>query len=173
MRRHGSPQTLEAIRLQAVALHEQGLLLDEIAELLDRSQRAVEKWIKIARDQGLDALRAKPHAGAAPKLDAAQRADLRRRIIAGARAAGFDTDLWTCPRVRQLIEQVYGVTYHVDYLPCLLRTLGFSCQKPQLQARERDEEAVRHWVARDWPRIKKRRGAAGPIWPSSTKAGCC
>jgi transposase len=164
---------LEAIRLKGVALYEEGFSPDEIAEVLDRSQRTVEKWIKTARDQGLNALRAKPHAGAAPKLNAQQRADLREHLLAGAQAAGFDTDLWTCPRVRQLIQKLYGVTYHVDYLSCLLRALGFTCQKPQLRARERDQEAVQRWIARDWPRIKKKRAVTMPILPLSTKAGCC
>lgn len=73
----------------------------------------------------------------------------------GARTEGFDSDLWTCPRVRQVILRRYGVDYHVDSLPYLLKSLGFSCQKPQLKAVERDEEAIATWIARDWPRIKK------------------
>jgi transposase len=164
---------LEAIRMQAVALDEQGLSADEIAEVLDRSQRTVEKWLYIAREQGVEGLRAKPHAGATPRLSAEQRDDLRQRLIAGARAAGYDTDLWTRPRVRELIQKVYGVAYHVCYLTDLLRDLGFSCQKPQRRARERNQAAVDGWVARDWPRIKKRRVASRRTLSSSMKAACC
>jgi transposase len=159
--------------MQAIALHQQGLSSDEIAATLDRSRRTVEKWITIAETQGVEGLRAKAHAGATPKLNAKQRADLRRRLLAGAKAAGFDTDLWTCPRVRQLIQNLYGVTYHVDYLSCLLRALGFSCQKPQLQARERDPDKVKRWIARDWSRIKKKHAVTTPTSYSSMKAACC
>ena len=173
MRRHGSPQELEAIRLRAVDLAEQGWSPDEIADVLDRSLRSVQRWLKAAREEGVDALRGKPHAGAAPKLTADQREDLRQRLLEGALAAGFDTDLWTCPRVWQLIQDVYGVTYHVCYLSDLLRDLGFSWQKPQLRARERNQEAVNRWVARNWSRIKKRRGNTKPILSSSMKADCC
>jgi transposase len=164
---------LEAIRLRAVDLAEQGWLPDEIAEVLDRSLRSVQKWLKAAREQGVAALQAKPHTGATPKLTVPQREDLQRRILAGARAAGFGTELWTRPRICQLIQDVYGVTYHVCYLSDLLRDLGFSCQKPQLRPRERNQETVSGWVARDWPRVKKRPGDAKPTWSSSMKADCC
>ncbi len=172
MRRHGSPKSLEAVRLQAFDLSEQGISSGDIAMALDRSVRTVQKWVKTAREIGRDALKAKPHPGANPKLTLAQQGDLRQRLIAGPQAAGFSTNLWTCPRIRQLIQEVYGVTYHVDYLSQLLKSLGFSCQKPQRRAAEKDEEAIAHWVARDWPRIKKKRVVSTPPSRLSTKVAC-
>ena len=38
----------------------------------------------------------------------------------------------------------------------LHQRLGWSVQRPQRQAKERDEEAIQHWVAHQWPRINKR-----------------
>ncbi len=100
-------------------------------------------------------MRARPAPGRKPKLSAEQKEDLSRRLLQGARSSGFPTDLWTCARVAQLIRRCYGVNYHVDSLPRFLRALGFSCQRPQKRALERDDEAIAGWVARDWPRIKK------------------
>ncbi len=100
-------------------------------------------------------LRGGSHAGAL------QRNGLRNWLLKGARSEGFDTDLWTCPRVKEVIRRRYGVEYHVDALPYVLKSLGFTCQKPQLKAAERDEAAVATWIARDWPRIKKSRPPAG------------
>ena len=65
------------------------------------------------------------------------------------------TDLWTCARVQQVIEEKFGVTYHVDHVGRLLHSLGFSPQRPQRRARERNEAAIEHWRRYDWPRIKK------------------
>lgn len=48
----------------------------------------------------------------------------------GARAAGFPTGLWTCPRVAELIHHHWGVRYHVDHIGRLLRSLGWTPQKP-------------------------------------------
>lgn len=100
-------------------------------------------------------LRGGSHAGAL------KRNGLRNWLLKGARSEGFDTDLWTCPRVKEVIRRRYGVEYHVDALPYVLKSLGFTCQKPQLKAAERDEAAVATWIARDWPRIKKSRPPAG------------
>jgi hypothetical protein len=85
------------------------------------------------------------------------RENLRRRLLAGAQSQGFATELWTCPRVRVLIAERYGVEYHVDHIPRLLRSLGFSPRKPRARSSQRDEAAIDQWVARDWPRLKKRR----------------
>jgi transposase len=80
----------------------------------------------------------------------------------GAMRAGFDTERWTLPRVRAVIERRFGVTYHASYLSVRLRDLGWSAQVPTVRARERDEELIRAWLDRDWPRIKKRLTARVP-----------
>ena len=70
-------------------------------------------------------------------------------------AAGYDTEQWTCPRVAELIETRFGVQYHAAHVSRLLRSLGWSWQKPEQRARERDERAIERWRSEDWPRIKK------------------
>jgi len=157
MRRHGSPQELERVRREAIALHAQGVSCAQIAEALDRSVRTVQGWVAKARRHGVEALAAKPHAGAKPKLSAQQRRGLRCQLLKGAKAHGFETDLWTAARVQQLIFERYGVEYHVNYVPDLLKTLDFSRQRPVRRARERNEKEIARWVARDWPRIEKKR----------------
>jgi transposase len=77
-------------------------------------------------------------------------------LARGAQAAGFATDLWTCPRVAALIQSRWGIWYHVDHICRLLHTLGWSPQRPARVAIERDEERIRTWVRGDWPRIKKK-----------------
>jgi transposase len=37
----------------------------------------------------------------------------------------------------------------------LTQRLGWSLQRPDRTAKERDEEATARWVAHEWPRIKK------------------
>jgi transposase len=86
---------------------------------------------------------------------------LAARLLKGAKANGFSTDLWTCSRIAELIERRYGVRYHVDHIPRLMASLGWSCQKPEVRAVERDEQAIQTWVSKDWPRIKKRRTERG------------
>ena len=61
--------------------------------------------------------------------------------------------------VAELIRREYGARYHVDHIGRLLRALGWTPQKPERRARERDEEAIRRWVKVEWPRIKKKPSA--------------
>jgi transposase len=163
MRTHGSAQQLEQRRLEAIALLDEGLSPEEVRVRLRVSRRSVDRWRQAVREQGREALAAVPHPGRASFLTDRQQEDLIERLIAGARSQGFDTDLWTCPRVQALIERRYKVTYHVDHLPRLLRRLGFTPQKPLRRALERDEEAIATWVRKDWRRIKKRPCVSRPI----------
>jgi transposase len=134
---------------------EQGHSQAEVARRVGAAPNSVWRWWKAYREGGKSALRARPAPGRKPKLSAEQKENLSRRLLQGARCSGFPTDLWTCARIAQLIRRCYGVNYHVDSLPRFLRALGFSCQRPQKRALERDDEAVARWVARDWPRIKR------------------
>lgn len=101
-------------------------------------------------------MRARPAPGRPCKLNQAGRGRLGRLLLAGAEKAGYPTDLWTCPRVAGLIRRRFKVRYHVDHVSRLLRSMGWSPQKPERRARERDEEAIRRWVRVEWPRIKKK-----------------
>jgi hypothetical protein len=66
-------------------------------------------------------------------------------LLDGSITAGFLTDLWNCRRVAKVIRWVLGVSYNTHHLGRVLHALGFSAQKPQRRARERDELTTRHW----------------------------
>ena len=70
-------------------------------------------------------------------------------------ANGFGTELWTCARVSILIQKQCQVRFHRSHVARLLHDLGFSCQKPERRALERDEARIQEWKRRDWPRVKK------------------
>jgi transposase len=111
----------------------------------------------------MDALRARQAAGRPPKLTQTQKRILAACLLKGALAAGYATDLWTCPRIGEVIRGRFGIRFHVDYLPRLMASLGFSCQRPERRAIERDERAIRRWINQDWTRIKKKPPASAPI----------
>lgn len=76
---------------------------------------------------------------------------LREELLKGPPAHGYATELWTLPRIGKLIEKRFGVRYHPGHLWWLLRRMGWSCQKPARQAKERDEAAIRAWREKRWP----------------------
>jgi transposase len=104
-------------------------------------------------------LKAKPVPGRPRKLDARQRRRLPRLLLRGAQAYGYRTDLWTCARVAAVIEKEFGVQYHRAHVSRLLAQCGWSCQKPERRAVERNEAAIEHWKRYKWAAIKKKPGA--------------
>lgn len=155
MRPQGSPVELERRRLRAIALLEQGLRPHEVAERVGVDRRSVRRWHRAYRRRGRDGVKARPVPGRPPKLTAVQRRSLVRWILRGPEAFGFPTALWTCQRIVQVIRQRFHVTYHPDHVGRLLRACGFTPQRPQRTARERNDRRVRLWLQHDWPRIKK------------------
>ncbi len=159
MRPYGSAEELERRRRRAIALLKAGHRQAEVARRVDAYPTSVKRWWEAYRKNGEGGLAAKPVPGRPSKLTARQRKLLVARLLKGAKANGFSTDLWTCPRIAQVIEVRYSVHYHVDHIVRLMGSLGFSAQKPEKQAAERDEERIARWVAKDWTRIKKSRKA--------------
>ena len=156
MRPTGSPEVLERRRLRAIALLKDGLPPVEVAKKLKVDRRSVRRWKASFSAHGPDALQAKPAPGRPPRLNNREKAKLEEQLFRGAKAAGFPTELWTCPRVAQWIDSHLGIHYHVDHIGRLLRSLGWSPQKPQRQAIERNEAEVQRWIKKEWPRIKKK-----------------
>jgi transposase len=107
-------------------------------------------------EKGEKGLKAAGRAGRMPLLDARRRQQLVRRLLEGPEKLGYETPLWTCPRVADLIEREFGVRYHPGHVWKLLRQLNWSPQRPKGRALERNEEAIAEWKRRTWPAIKKK-----------------
>jgi putative transposase len=73
----------------------------------------------------------------------------------GALAHGYPNDRWTLPRIAVVLTQTQGVHYHPDHLSRVMRRFGWSVQKPQKKAAERDEATISTWVQTGYPELKK------------------
>jgi transposase len=156
MRPPGSPEELQRRRERAGALLRQGDQPVEVAQRVGVDRRSVRRWKAAARERGSKALRAKPVPGRPRKLNAPSWKGLERDLLKGAQAAGFPTDLWTCPRIVELIRSHFGVPYEVSGVWRLLRALRWSPQKPERRAVERNERQIQRWIKKEWPRLKKK-----------------
>ena len=157
MRPKGSSAVLEQRRLHAVAMLKQGMRPAAVAKALKTSQASVSRWRAAMLEGGAKALAAKPVPGRPLKLGLTQRQRIGELLLKGPAHWGYETELWTLQRVADVIERTFEVRYHPSQAWRILLSLGWSCQKPDCRARERDEEAIARWRRVDWPRIKKRR----------------
>jgi transposase len=140
----------------AVLLLAQGMKPAQVARSVGTSRASVTRWRQACQEGGVEAVAAKPHPGKPLRLSVAQRRRLAKVLLDGACKHGYRTDLWTLARVAEVIAVHFGVDYHPGHVWYVLRSMRWSCQKPERRARERDEQAIDAWRQQEWPRIKKR-----------------
>jgi transposase len=151
----GTPEELERRRRRGVALLEQGERPTAIARFLGVHRSSVFRWRQRA-ETGSQALAALPHPHRPPRLSDAQLRKLEQFLLQGPQAHGWSNALWTTDRVGDVIYRHFGIRYHHDHVGRFLRRrLGWTPQKPERRARERDPEAILDWQSEVFPRIAR------------------
>lgn len=155
---------LEVRRLAGARLLRRGVRPAEVARATGASIQSVCDWARKMRQGGTAALRHPGRAGRKPGLGASDLRRVERGLKRGPEALGYESGLWTLPRVADLIERETGVRYHPGHVWRLLRRLGWSVQRPVGRALERNEAAIAHWKKVRWPELKKKlRSGAKPL----------
>ena len=127
----------------------------QAASAVGVARQTAYTWKAVLDCGGIDALRAMPARGRPARLDAEQLQALGRALLQSPTEHGFEGELWTLRRVGVLIRRLHGVEFSQTQVWRILGALGFSAQKPEQRALERDEQAVRTWKCSTWPALKK------------------
>ena len=128
----------------------------EVALAVGVARQTVYTWKALLDEGGIDALRSAPSRGRPPRLDETELKSLRRVLLQKPTEHGFGTELWTLKRVGVVIQRLYGVKFGQTQIWRLLGALGFSVQKPDRRAIERNEDTVRGWKRSTFPSLKKK-----------------
>ena len=168
MRLKGSAEVLEDRRRRGLALVRRGLSLNAVARQLGCAASSVMRWRDAVRLHGRGGLKVRRAPGRPPRLTAAQQQRMVRLLAKGALARGYRTELWTTARIAEVIKATFGVDYHRDHVGRLMHQLGWSHQKPEPRALQRDEARIADWKRHDWPRVKKTPRGWVPTSSSST-----
>jgi transposase len=155
MRLPGSAELLEDRRRRALRLLDEGRSLNEVARLIDCAPSSVMRWRNKRRRDGEEGLKVRVSPGRPHKLSGTRCRVLLRLLLKGAMASGYRTQLWTTARIAEVIRKKFRVNYHRDHVGRLMHRLGWSHQKPQKKALERDEGKIRRFLREEWPRVKK------------------
>jgi transposase len=144
MRPVGTAEELERRRRRAVQLVHEGEHPEDVARFLGCGRSSVYTWLKAHREAPSE-LAAKPHPGRPAGLDGARLVRLEELLLEGPKAHGWRTELWTAGRVKELVRRHFGLDYHPEHVRKMVkRKLGWTSQKPQVKAKERDEAAIDH-----------------------------
>ncbi|MCU7937579.1 MAG: IS630 family transposase [Candidatus Thiodiazotropha sp. (ex Dulcina madagascariensis)] len=144
------------IRRMAVQRVFEGESPTKVIRSYGMNDRTIYPWIRKAKAEGLDSLGPLPRAGRTRSLTEEQEREVARWVINGdPRQYGFDFGLWTRQIVADLIQNRLGIELSINSVGRLLHRQGITPQKPLRRAYERDEAAVKQWIEREYPIIKK------------------
>ncbi|WP_399037786.1 winged helix-turn-helix domain-containing protein [Streptomyces sp. ASQP_92] len=130
----------------------------EIARAVGVCAESVRRWCRVWEKDGASALRRRASAGCPPKVDDSRVEAVGTALGRGAQAHGFEAGLWTLECVGEAVARVTGVVLsRASVWRLLTGRVGWSLQRPERRAVERDESEIARWVAHEWPRIKKGR----------------
>jgi transposase len=138
-----------------VHLRRKGWRQHDIALALDVTDGAVSQWMSVAARGGLRALAGRLRPGRPSRLTDQQRQRIPDLLWHGAEAYGFRSDLWTCWRVVDVLEEEFQVQYSKSQVSRLLKALGWTPQVPLTRAIQRNEAAIARWQAKIWPQIQR------------------
>jgi transposase len=141
-------------RYRAVLLAMDGLEGDEIAGRVGRSPRFVDEWAGRYRRGGVVALVPKKQPGRPPELTAEQEQLLKARLDAGPRDADGVCTL-RGRDVCRIIEREFQVVHTLGGIYDVLRRPGYSSLVPRPRHRKNDPAAMRQFVGRDAPLLRR------------------
>lgn len=154
---HASFEYRYKVRLKAAALFTENRHSNaEISARLGVSRGTISKWHQIWLVGGESAL-SLGTPGRKRLLSDTDLKEIEASLLKGPKFHGYDTDFWSLTRIVDLIEKMTGIRYHPSSVWFILRNMGWSYQKPQRRAKQRDEQAILSWKDEQWPRIKKGR----------------
>lgn len=155
------------IRLQSVVLAKQGRTSVEIARTLDAGRRSVQAWIRRYNQAGIEGLAHRPGQGRRWRLSVSQRQCLCARLDAGAQERDGVCTLHG-KDLQRILQQEFGLLYHLNGVYKMLHRLGYSCLMPRPQHRHADplaQEAFKKNSLKNWrrsaPHTRKRRSKSG------------
>ena len=152
-----SHEVLEQYRFRAIKLRKKGWQVNHIAEAFGVNRRAVTRWFTTFRQHGSKALKSKKANGPEPKLSQEDRQHILSIIKNPAGDYGFETSLWTCKRLQQIIKEKIKKDIDVSNIWRWLRVWGLTSQIPDKEAIEQNKKEVRQWLKERWPEIQEHR----------------
>lgn len=145
----------EKRRLKAAKMFEKGQSQAAVARKFNITTAAINQWHEAWKRGGAKALKSKGHPGFPSELTETDRRRLKKIILAGPGRYGYQTELWTLSRMAAVIKKEFRITFTEVWVWKIVISLGFTCQKPQLKSKERNEKAIIKWKTETFPGLKK------------------
>ena len=117
-------------KVEMVNLVLSGLTPSYLSTYCGDSKNTITLWVKIADEQGFEALKVKKQSGRPSKLTSEQIAEIRS-VLEEDNPKKYGHNVWDGPSLAAYIEKTYSVTLCVRQCQRLFHNLGFSLVRPQ------------------------------------------
>jgi len=152
-----SREVLEQYRYRAIELRKKGWRVNKIADAFGVYPDTVSRWFVKKRRFGLNSLKSTKARGKDSKISPENKKEIIKWLKKSAIEFGFETPLWTCKRVQQLIRKKLKIIVHKSNIWEWLRKWNLTNQKPKRRAVEQNKKAIKKWLQEEWPKIKEHR----------------
>lgn len=152
----GMPNSTYEVRVRAVHAVLKGRPITQVANVFGVDRSTLHRWLaRYHEGEGESGLERREVSGRPRKLEHLSEYNLRRLVLAPATRFGFETDLWTVPRLHEVLSGRYGQEVSEDTVWRRLREAGLTWQVPERQYFEADREVREHWQRETLPRIRQ------------------
>lgn len=150
-------ETMNYIRKMAVrAVIEKNYTPESVIDVFGLSTSCIYEWLKQYREGGYDALDTKYPQGMKPTITEEMDVWLKTIILSNDPTDfGYDTRLWTCDIITNLLEEKFGVHVIGSTVNAHLKKIGLTYQKPEYRASELDPAEVEYFLHDKFPKIQK------------------
>lgn len=117
-------------KVEMVNLVLSGLTPSYLSTYCGSSKSMITLWVKIADEQGFEALKPKKPTGRPAKLTEEQKTEIRT-VLEEDDPEKYGQNVWDGPSLSAYIEDTYAIKLSVRQCQRLFHTLGFSLVRPQ------------------------------------------
>jgi transposase len=150
-------EVMPYIRIMAVhAVRELNQSPEEVIKAFNFNRHCIYDWLRLFDQGGYAALESVSAPGAEALVTADTDEWLKQNVIDKTPVDfGYDTHLWTCKILVELLAKEFEVTVSESTIRNHLNQLGFSSQKPAYQDWDRDEREIEWFLDHKFPLIQK------------------
>jgi len=124
-----APRVRERLEMvKAVAL---GYPVTEVARWSRRTDRTVERWLRVFAASGITALADAPRSGRPARADTTYQAALEEAAATAPRTLGLLFDAWTSDRLSAYLAETTGVRIAPGWIRALLGRRRWACGRPK------------------------------------------
>ena len=145
------------IRVMAVnAIRVLGQSPEVIAKAYNFNRACIYRWLRQYDEGGFAALESEMPPGAQPLITSGMDEWLKQTVLNKSPVDfDYDTNLWTCGILAELLKRGFGVTVSDSAVRLHLKSLGLTPQKPEYQDAERDGREIEYFLNVKFPAIQR------------------